>query len=374
MIRSKLHVHFGLALLPMALAATVASAASSFSNSLTGFTGNSTQTATQNALATAGFNFSSTDGFLDPPPGNMTTDATVNFDASGAHFGDLLGGNGGRNYVRTNGTDYANVSFVAEVTFSAPDIDNQDIYFGLGAGTTNPNFFWTPDAFAPLASVMYWGETDITAPTVTTLVNNNGAGSFVNTPAPTLTNGTHRVRFAYDWFRKTADISFDFNYAGGPFVADMAAPTVNTLSLYGADGWPTEPARIFFGGGEQGGVAAGIVIKDFQVTVSTPSMLLGDLNSDGVITAADWAILRAHQHADLSGMTNAQAYFVGDLTGDKADNFDDFVLFKKIYEAAHGAGSFSSMAAGVPEPSSLVLIILAGGMATFLGRRSGRLA
>ena len=114
------------------------------------------------------------------------------------------------------------------------------------------------------------------------------------------------------------------------------------------------------------------MIKDFQVTVSTPSMLLGDLNSDGMITAADWAILRAHQHADLSGMTNAQAYFLGDLTGDKADNFDDFVLFKKIYEAAHGAGSFSSMAAGVPEPSSLVLIILAGGMATFLGRRGGR--
>ena len=60
MIRSKLHVHFGLALLPMALAATVASAASSISNSLTGFTGNSTQPATQNAVAAAGFNFSST--------------------------------------------------------------------------------------------------------------------------------------------------------------------------------------------------------------------------------------------------------------------------------------------------------------------------
>ncbi|MBA3483720.1 MAG: hypothetical protein H0T51_18075, partial [Pirellulales bacterium] len=60
MIRNILHLQLSAALLPLALATSVASAATSFSNSLTGFTGNSTQPATQAAVAAAGFNFTST--------------------------------------------------------------------------------------------------------------------------------------------------------------------------------------------------------------------------------------------------------------------------------------------------------------------------
>jgi hypothetical protein len=171
---------------------------------------------------------------------------------------------------------------------------------------------------------------------------------------------------SYDWFEKTATFSFDFNYAGGAFTADVTAPPMNVIANYGANGWPIEPARIYFGGDD------GMVLKDFQVNVTSPAVVFGDFDSSGTITSADWAILRAHQNSDLTGTSNAQAYFLGDLTLDRKNNFADFVAFKALYEAFHGSGSFAAMVSGVPEPSTLVLVILAGGLATILGRRDAR--
>ena len=55
MIRKTILRQFGLVLLLLILAASPAVGAGSFSNSLSGFTGDSTQVATQNALAAAGF-------------------------------------------------------------------------------------------------------------------------------------------------------------------------------------------------------------------------------------------------------------------------------------------------------------------------------
>jgi hypothetical protein len=86
------------------------------------------------------------------------------------------------------------------------------------------------------------------------------------------------------------------------------------------------------------------------------SFVVGDLNLDGAINAADWAIVRTNQHTDLSGKSLAEAYRLGDLTADRKNDYDDFVAFKSLYEAAHGSGSFSRMLASVPEPSSVVLI------------------
>src|SRR5690349_21113584 len=90
----------GAALLPLALAASVACGATSFSNSLTGFTGDSTLPATRTALATAGFSVSSDFGAIEDPPGTAV-DPTIIFDAAGANFGLNFAGNGGRNYLRT---------------------------------------------------------------------------------------------------------------------------------------------------------------------------------------------------------------------------------------------------------------------------------
>ncbi|MBA3483721.1 MAG: PEP-CTERM sorting domain-containing protein [Pirellulales bacterium] len=86
----------------------------------------------------------------------------------------------------------------------------------------------------------------------------------------------------------------------------------------------------------------------------------GDFNVDGAITSADWVILRSNQHANLSAASLAQAYRMGDLNGDKANNHADFSMFKSIYDAANGAGTFAAMAAGVPEPSSVILLMAAG--------------
>lgn len=101
----------------------------------------------------------------------------------------------------------------------------------------------------------------------------------------------------------------------------------------------------------------------------------GDLNVDGFINTADWAILRTNQLTNLSSNSLAQAYRLGDLTGDKLSNHADFVAFKSAYDVANGAGSFVAMLAStaVPEPSSALLILAAG---TFilpaLRRRSTR--
>jgi len=359
MIRSNLLLRFGLALLPLAVAASIASAATEFSHTLRTFTGNSTQVATQTAVSAAGFNFFD----FDPV-------AKVDFDASGAIFGDATVANDvDRNYMRTNDDDYANVSFVAEITIVTPNIDVQDAYFGLGAGNANLDFFRVPDYQTPFASVQYWGENEVATPNIETYTLNNG-GTIergILDPAPGFVDGTHRLRLTYDWFSKTAQFAVDLNYAGGindPFVADLTAPVLDVLSLYGADGFHTEPGRIYFGGDER------VTFKDFEVDVLSSETIMGDFNNSGTVTAADWAILRDNMHSNLSSLTHQQAYFLGDLTADKANNHDDFVLFKILYEDANGgAGSFARMLSGIPEPSTFVLILTAGLMA--IPRRRG---
>jgi hypothetical protein len=337
MTRIRLRFQFFGALMAIGLTASVALSATSFSNSLTGFTGNSTQVATRTALMAAGFNVADTEAI-----------PKVIFETSGAKFGDGEPNNDGRNYIRTNDADYANVSFVAEITMVAPIIDSQDGYFGMGGG--DPGAFRTPDWTLPNSSVMYWGETEIAEPSIDTFVVDNGDGPFVTTSAPGLTEGTHRIRMTYDWFQKSVVLSFDFNYAGGEFTNDLTVPALDVRPLYGGNGWPIEPARLFFGGDE------GIVFKDFQVNVTSDPIVYGDFNGNGTITSADWVILRNNLYKDVGG-TPSQAYFLGDLTGDLANNHDDFVAFKSLYEAANGAGAFNAMVASLPEPSALALAI-----------------
>jgi hypothetical protein len=59
------------------------------------------------------------------------------------------------------------------------------------------------------------------------------------------------------------------------------------------------------------------------------------------------------------------------LTGDKLNNHADFALFKTQYDAANGTGAFASMlAASVPEPSTIVLVLTAGLFSIPLRRRT----
>jgi hypothetical protein len=91
---------------------------------------------------------------------------------------------------------------------------------------------------------------------------------------------------------------------------------------------------------------------------------LGDLNTDGMINTADWVIFRTNQHTNMSNRSLAEAYRLGDLTGDKQNNHADFVAFKAAYDAANGAGAFVAMLAAIPEPSTCILVMMAGLLAT----------
>jgi hypothetical protein len=85
----------------------------------------------------------------------------------------------------------------------------------------------------------------------------------------------------------------------------------------------------------------------------------GDLNTDGAITSADWIALRANQHTSLASKSLAEAYRLGDMNGDKLNNFADFAAFKAAYEDSNGPGSFAAMLASVPEPASASLLAAA---------------
>jgi hypothetical protein len=234
----------------IACLAGVTNAAHSLSNSLTGFTGDSTQAGTQAAVAAAGLNFFTTAGLNE----------AVTFDSSGAHFGSLSPGDAGRNYMRTNHDRYAlSLGFVAEITYEVAT-DDQNVFIGLGAGDTA--LFGTPDWSTQFSSASFWPETAndkfVRFRTFNDM-NNFGDTGIVGGYDP----GTHRFRMSFDASTDQLRGEIDVNYAGGPFVAD--AMTLNfphvLTSLYGPDGWPGEPSRIFFGGDD------GVIFRDLSITI-----------------------------------------------------------------------------------------------------------
>lgn len=81
-----------------------------------------------------------------------------------------------------------------------------------------------------------------------------------------------------------------------------------------------------------------------------------DLNFDGSLSAADWAVFIAGAYTDLTSLSKAEAYQLGDLNADNANNHADFRLFKADYDAANGVGAFAAMAGAVPEPSAALLV------------------
>lgn len=99
--------------------------------------------------------------------------------------------------------------------------------------------------------------------------------------------------------------------------------------------------------------------------------VLGDLDNDDLLTAADWMILRTHQQMSFVGMTSAQSYLLGDLNGDLRNDHADFAIFKQAFEDALGADAFRAMLAQVPEPAAcwLALCLLTSVAAGRMGRR-----
>lgn len=206
--------------------------------------------------ATAGpsfFNSMTSQGGLGPDLLESDTgdaNRVISYSASGAQFGTALGGNEGRNYIRTSASDYNAADFVAEVTmdFSA----GIPAFFGFGGG--NVATFGTPD----------WDTADTLwleqAPGGGSLFTYDlgGAGPNLMGGAGFSTAGAvARVRMAYDAAGQTVSFSIDADYAGGDFTADATLAAVDVSFLF-TNG---EEARIYAGGG------GGVTLRDFSVTV-----------------------------------------------------------------------------------------------------------
>jgi hypothetical protein len=123
-----------------------------------------------------------------------------------------------------------------------------------------------------------------------------------------------------------------------------------------------------------------VTLTDSSVVTITPqytgsAILPGNFDGDTDVDLTDYNTLVTNLHTDVSSLQPAEAYFLGDMNGDLALNYADFVAFRTAYDDANGSGAFSEVF-GVPEPSSITLLGITSGLlilASFWRRRLERL-
>ena len=100
--------------------------------------------------------------------------------------------------------------------------------------------------------------------------------------------------------------------------------------------------------------------RNFGLAWHDVFQVAADLNFDGVLDAQDWPLFVAGSEMNMTGLSAIERYDLGDLDGDGDNSFEDFILFKELFEGANGQGSFAAMFDKVPEPSSAGLGLVAG--------------
>ena len=158
-----------------------------------------------------------------------------------------------------------------------------------------------------------------------------------------------------------SEYTFDTNGTGGVFSSDFDVP----LGAVGA--WRKSIYEDLFAQLQlsDGTILSLAVVYSGNDGVPFPR---SDLNFDGSITDDDWAIYLLTGPTIFTGMSPAETYAFGDLNGDLKSDYADFRLFKADFLLANsGAGAamfdaFERSAFGVPEPSSVALLLLAVGL------------
>ena len=117
------------------------------------------------------------------------------------------------------------------------------------------------------------------------------------------------------------------------------------------------------------------IVHRLSVHYTGTNIVNADMNFDGVVDALDWPIFLNGSQRNLSGMSAAKAYQMGDLDGDGDSDIWDFALFRQAFEAANPApGAFEAMVASyAPEPGTLAMLGL-GGLMALRRRRTVRSA
>jgi hypothetical protein len=83
-----------------------------------------------------------------------------------------------------------------------------------------------------------------------------------------------------------------------------------------------------------------------------------DVNLDGAVNIADWQAFLAGAFGHFTGLSQRDAFRLGDLDLDCDNDVSDFRYFKTAYNLANGAGSFAGLLQ-VPEPSAGLLAAIA---------------
>lgn len=109
-----------------------------------------------------------------------------------------------------------------------------------------------------------------------------------------------------------------------------------------------------------------------QIQYTGDAAKRSDLNGDGAVNAADWALFVPNSFTTFAADPAVTAYLKGDLDGDKDNDYADFKLFKADFIAVNGEAAFAALGAAVPEPATLALGGLVAVALVATRRRSSR--